>query len=300
VSPRPYRPAAPVRARPLLAGLGWMLLTSVVVGGAAHALTRATFHVDLLIPAAIGLGAGASMAWIVTRASLARPALAAILAGAAATGALAVHLALDFRAARAARTAEIEELSRMRAGVGVSDEELAAVQDAMMSHWTLSRYARARIGLDDSGALTGTPPVLGRAGAVAVSLIEMCLALLIAGLWAAQAAADPACPRCGRWRVEHPIGAAAHGVAGEVVDRLLAGDAAGAAALLRPPDTREQVLLSALTCPDGHDGESGVVRVSEVSWTRRRRLAMRRVADLETGAEELGVLRAAFGQESVG
>ncbi|HEU5056637.1 MAG TPA: hypothetical protein VFU21_08920, partial [Kofleriaceae bacterium] len=80
--------------------------------------------------------------------------------------------------------------------------------------------------------------------------------------------------------------------------RLLAGDAPGAAALLRPPDTREQVLLSLLTCPAGHDGEAGVVRLCEVSWTRRRRLALRQVADVEVDAAEVAVLRAAFAEES--
>ena len=98
--------------------------------------------------------------------------------------------------------------------------------------------------------------------------------------------------------MERGLGAAAHGVAREVVARLEAGDASGAAALLRPPDTREEVLLSLLTCPHGHDGEAGVVRICEVSWTRRRRLALRQVADLEMDAPELAVVRAAFDEES--
>lgn len=295
---RPYRAAAPLVAGRLAAGLGWAVVTAAVVGLAAHLATRALFHVDLLAPAAVGVGVGASMAWAVRRLALSRPLVAGALAAAAAAAGLAAHVALDFRAARQDRAAEIEQLARLRAGVGVDDEELAAARDAILARWTLGRYARARIGLDDSGTFTGTPPVLGRAGAVALSIVEMCLALLIAGLWAAQAASDPACPRCGAWRVERGLGAAAHGVAREVVARLLAGDAAGAAAMLRAPDTREQVLLSVLTCPRGHDGEAGVLRLCDVAWTRRRRLGLRRVADLELDAADLAVVRAAFAEES--
>ncbi len=273
-------------------------MTAVLVGGAAHGLVRALFYVDLLVPAAVGVGVGASMAWAGRRLALSRPLVAGALAGLSVAAALAAQVALDFRAARQEREREIEELARLRAGVGVSDEELEAAKDAILARWTLARYASARVGLDDSGTFTGTPPVLGRAGAVALSLFEFALALAIAGLWAAQAASDPACPRCGLWRVERGLGSAAHGVARQVVERLLAGDASGAAALLRPPDTREQVMLSIITCPAGHDGEAGVLRVCEVSWTRRRRLALRRVADLEIDAPDLAVLREAFAAES--
>jgi len=102
---------------------------------------------------------------------------------------------------------------------------------------------------------------------------------------------------CGAWRVERGIGTAAHGVARELVAELVQGDTARAAALLRPPDTREQVMLSLLTCPAGHDGDAGVLRVAEVSWTRRRRLALRRIADLDIDAADLMVVRAALADE---
>jgi hypothetical protein len=72
-----------------------------------------------------------------------------------------------------------------------------------------------------------------------------------------------------------------------VIERLLAGDAGGAAALLRPPDTREEVRFSLLCCPDGHDQDGGVLRLSELFWTRGRRLALRRLADLEAGSDEV-------------
>lgn len=274
------------------------MLTAVVVGAAAHAVSRAQFYVDLLVPAAIGVAAGASMAWVVRRARLSRPLVAGTLAGLAAAGALAAQVALDFHAGRRAKAREIDALARTRAGVGVSEGELVAAREAILARWTLPRYARARIGLDDSGAFTGTPPVLGRAGAMAVSFIEILLALAITAAWAAQAASHPACPRCGRWRVERGLGAAAHGVARELAARLLADDPIGAAALLRPPDTREQVLLSRLSCPEGHDGDGGVLRICDVSWTRRRRLGLRRIADIEVEMAELEGLRAALGEES--
>jgi len=298
VTVRPYRAAARLSPAHLAAALGWATLTAATVGAAAHALTRILFYVDLLVPAAIGVAVGASMGWAVRRLRLARPLIAASLAAVSVAGALAVQMALDYRAARAARAAEIDELARLRAGVGVSQDELAAARDSILADWSLTGYARARIGLDDSGRFTGTPPVLGRAGAVAVSLVELCLALAIAGLWAAQVAGEPACAVCGAWRVEASVGAAAHGTARPLLTELLAGDAAAAASVLRPPDTREQVLLSLLTCPAGHDGAAGVLRVSEVSWTRRRRLALRRIADLAIDAPDLELLRAALAAEN--
>ena len=294
---RQYRAAAPLSPARVMAVLGWTAVTAVMVGVAAHALTRVLFYVDLLVPAAVGVAVGAAMGWAVRKLVLPRPLVAATCAGLAVAAALAAQMALDFRAARAARAEEIDELSRLRAGVGVSDDELAAAREAILADWTLAGYARARIGLDDSGRFTGTPPVLGRAGAVAVSIVELCLALAIAGLWAAQVASDPACPVCGAWRVERGIGTAAHGVARELVAELVQGDTARAAALLRPPDTREQVMLSLLTCPAGHDGDAGVLRVAEVSWTRRRRLALRRIADLDIDAAELMLVRAALADE---
>jgi hypothetical protein len=40
-----------------------------------------------------------------------------------------------------------------------------------------------------------------------------------------------------------------------------------------------------------------VLRVSDVSWTRRRRLALRRIADLVIEAPDLEILRAALAEE---
>jgi hypothetical protein len=138
--------------------------------------------------------------------------------------------------------------------------------------------------------------VLGRGGTLALSLFELALAIAIASLWAGRAASEPACPVCGAWRAEHMLGSAAHGVSRAVVQRLLDGDAYGAAELLRPPDTREEVRLSLFRCPAGHD-DGAVLRVAEVIWTRHRRLALRRVADLEATGGEVVVVASGLGAE---
>ena len=296
---RPYRPAAPLGAGQLAGAALFAATAAVLVGGAAHLVTRATFHLDLLVPLAIGAGCGAAIAQVVARLALSRPLVAAALGAASATAGLVVLLALDFRLARSERAAEIDELARVRQGMGqASEEELAAVRRSMLRGWTFGRYARARIGLDDSGQLTGGAPVLGRTGAAALSALELLVAAGLAGAWAARAARHPACPRCGRWRVERPLGAAAHGVARPLAGRLLAGDGDGAAALLRAPDTREQTRVSWLACPAGHDGDGGVVRIAEVRVTRHRRLALHTVAEIELDGELLAAVRRPLAAEA--
>src|SRR5690606_30288144 len=132
-----------------------------------------------------GRACGGSLAWAIKKLRLSRPAPAALLAAGAAAAALVVLLALDFAAARAARAARIDHLARVRQGIGVADEEeLAAVRRAMLRDFTFPRYAAGRIGWDDSGMLTGAPPVLGQAGAMALSGFELLLAAGLAGAWA--------------------------------------------------------------------------------------------------------------------
>jgi hypothetical protein len=284
---RRYVAATATDRRALAAAGGLAALIAAAAGGAAHVLSRVLFAVDIVLPAAIGIAVGGAAAWTVRRLRLSRPAAAAALAAAAAVLALAVHLGLDFWVARAARVRRLEEGQAIRVASGlVGREELAAERAAVLADWTPWRFARARIGLDDSSVFTGAPAVLGRAGTLALSVFELALAVAIASLWARRAASDPACPTCGAWRAERLLGNVAHGVAGAIVQRLLAGDAHGAAELLRAPDTREAVRLSAFRCPAGHD-EGGVLRVSDVFWTRGRRLAVRRVADLEVTGSEL-------------
>jgi hypothetical protein len=284
--------------RTLAAAVGWAALCALAAGVAAHVASRVLFPINLVVPAAVGVAVGAALAWMVRRLRLSRPRAVVALAAGAVVLALSVQLVLDYRAALADQVRMLEPVEDFRLGQGfVEPEEVAADRAEALAEWTLWRYARSRVGLDDSGTFTGMPPGLSRAGTVALSAIELFLCLAIACLWAGRAAAQPACPSCGEWRAEHALGSAAHGVARALVKRLLAGDAAGAAELLRPPDTREAVTLSALACPAGHDQDGGVLRVGEVFWTRRRRLALRRIADLQVSGEEMAAMRRAVGGE---
>ena len=297
---RRYRPAAPVGRRVIASAAAWSALAALWAGVLAHAASRIVPPVDVMLPSATGAVVGGGLSVAVRRLRLSRPRPVIAIAIAATLAALALQLGLDFRAARGARAARVERSLGVRIDAGVlPGDELARERAAAMQGWTLVRYARERIGLDDSGRLTGLPPLLGRAGALAMSSLQLILALGIAVLVARRSAAEPACPRCGAWREAHPLGAAAHGVAGALVAAARAGDADGAAALVRPPDTREAVMMWRLACPDGHDGAGGVLRVSEVIWTRRRRrLVLRRVADLEAGAELLAPLVAALSRRA--
>lgn len=299
---RRYVPATTIGGRAAAAAAGLAALGAVASGAAAHVLSqvrsRVLFPIDVVLPAAIGIAVGAAVVWSVRRLRLSRPRPVLVLAASAAVLGLAVQLGLDYRAARAARVQRLEVGQAIRVGSGlVAREDLAAERDALLADWSLWRYARARVGLDDSSAFTGAPAVLGRGGTLALSAVEVFLAIAIATLWAGRAASHPACPVCGAWRAERVLGSAAHGVARALVQRMLAGDAHGAAGLLRPPDTREEVRLSAFRCPAGHD-EGGVLRVGEVFWTtRHRRLAVRRVADVEVTGGELAVIAAGLGSE---
>jgi hypothetical protein len=278
----------------------WAALAALWAGVLAHAASRIFPPVDIMLPSAIGAVVGGGLSVAVRRLRLSRPRPVVAIAIAATLAALVLQLGLDFRAARAARAARVERSLGVRVEIGVLPrEELEGDRAAAMQGWTLGRYARERIGLDDSGRLTGLPPLLGRAGALAMTALQLVLALAIAVLLARRSAAEPACPRCGAWREAHPLGAAAHGVARELVAAVREGDADGAAALVRPPDTREAVMMWRLACPDGHDGDGGVLRVSEVIWTRRRRrLVLQRVADLEAGEDLLAPLVAALARQA--
>jgi hypothetical protein len=291
-----YRPGAAIDRRTLWIAAGWAAGIGIAAGILAHLVGRVLFPIDLLLPAAIGALVGGWLAWVVRKLRLSRPRPVVGLTAGAVVLAMLVQVTLDFRAARAAREQELDEAFANRALIGMTARDrLTAEHEEWLAGWTFWNYLRARVGADDSGLFTGTPPVLGRSGAMALSLFELLIALLIATLWAGRTAVEPACPMCGAWRVENHLGGAAHGVAGESVKRLLAGDAAGAAALLRPPDTREAVTFSLFTCPAGHDLDGGVLRVGEVFWTRRRSLALRRVADLVVTGEVVDEIAAGLG-----
>ncbi|HKE18748.1 MAG TPA: hypothetical protein VKB80_27915 [Kofleriaceae bacterium] len=294
---RRYVAATVIDRRAIAAAAGWAALGAVLVGAAAHVVARFLFPVELILPAAIGVAVGGAVARSVRRVRLSRPRPAVGIAAAAVVLALLAQLGLDYWVARVEHVRELERGQAIRVGAGlVAREDLEGERAAWLAGWTPWRYARARVGLDDSSMFTGSPPVLGRGGTVVLSLFELALALAIASLWAARAAGEPACPVCGAWRAEHALGSAAHGVSRALVARLLDGDAFGAAELLRPPDTREEVRLSLFRCPAGHD-DGAVLRVAEVIWTRHRRLALRRVADLEVTGGEAVVVAAGVGAE---
>ncbi|HUS66702.1 MAG TPA: hypothetical protein VMZ28_19330, partial [Kofleriaceae bacterium] len=178
------------------------------------------------------------------------------------------------------------------AAVGAMGAESRAARErvvhAQMEEWTLARYAAGRVGIDDSGWLTGMTPTLGRAGAVAISFIEVLVAALCGWMIAGRAASEPACADCGRWRLARALPEARQGIARPLVDRLLAGE--DVRDLVARPDTRERTLLALHACPD-HDAGGGVLRVSELRWTRRRRvLAARHIEDLEVDAATVGAI----------
>jgi hypothetical protein len=281
---RLHRPRAPVRGAQLAGALAAAAAIAIGLGVAAHGVSATLFQVDVLMPFLIGLGAGGIMAVVVRRLRLSRPLLAAGLAAAAAVGALAMQMEMDFRAARAAHAAHLDQVDRVQGAIGADTAAARArVRAAQMAEWTRTSYAAARIGIDDTGWFTGAPPVLGRAGSVAVSILEVVIAALCGWMMAGRAASEPACAACGQWRAERVLGEARSGVARDLVGRLLAGDDS-AIGLLAPPDTRERVVLSLFECA-AHDAGGGVLRVSDVRWTRRRRLlAARRVDDLEIDA----------------
>ena len=248
---RIHRPRARLAPAQVVAAVAVASVVALLLGGAAHVVTRALFRVDLLVPLVIGLGAGALMAGAVRRLRVSRPLVAASLAAAAAVGALATELVLDYGAARDAEQAHLEETAQLRGAMGAESRAARErVVRAQMEDWTLARYAAGRIGLDDSGRLTGSTPTLGRAGAVAVSLIEVLVAALCGWMIAGRAASEPACPACGRWRVARALPEARQGIARPLVDRLLAGE--DVAGLVERPDTRERTLLALYACSD-HD-----------------------------------------------
>jgi hypothetical protein len=251
----------------------------------------------LALAAAQGVIVGMATAWAVRRHQLAAPGAATAVAATAAIAAVIGQLALDWRAAWRARSLRSTELrdALLASGLG-SEAELEAEHRDRSARPDFGGYVAHHFGAgddpfpdeDSTGALRGP-------AAAAAALVELAIAGLIAAAIARPSAREPACARCGRWRVEHPIGRAPLGTAAGVTRHLLAGDTSAAAALLAPPDTREETRLALLTCRDGHDGDGGVLRLCEERIDRRRRVAVHRVADLVVTGDELAVLRARLG-----
>lgn len=282
----PYRP--PPRSRPgaLLRVTAIAAAAALVAALAWHLVDRLVIELVVLGPALAGLGIGLAIAGEIRRAGLSSPRLAALVAGGAVVLALAAHLTLRYRQHRQLRADDLARVQEVQVAVGLMAEPDLEV--------TPATFLRHRFGLDQNiDPMAGLPAALGPTGTIGVYLVEAILCLGIAVVVARMSAGEPACARCGAWRVHTRLGDTGFGVADELVQRLLDGQPERAAALLAPPDTRERVRLALLSCPSGHDADGGVLRVVEHSRDRRRRERVRHVADLCLSPAELEVVREA-------
>lgn len=278
-----YTPAVRGDATAIASCAGAAIAAAAIAAVAAYGVARGAALV-LALPAAQGLAVGIAARWAIRRRCLQRPGAAGAVAAAAAAFAVIGHGALDYADARGERRAKCGEIRTIQqySGVDPADE---LDYDACVGALDVQTFFALRFGL------RGDPASSGRASWV-VGAIELALAMALAGLLAAAAAREPACPTCGAWRVESALGRAAIGATRPFVDAMLAGDADAAAALLKPPDTREEIALSLLACPAGHDDGGGVMRVIERTLDRRRQLRSRRIADLATDRREVDAIRA--------
>jgi hypothetical protein len=287
----PYRP--PRRSRPgaLLRVTGIAAAAALMTALVWHLSDRYLIELVVLAPALVGLGIGLAIAGEVRRAGLSSPRAATVLATIAVLLALGVHLGLRYRQHREARLDDLRRVHDVHVAVGlVGDRPHPEVRV------TPASFLRHRFGLGANiDPMSGLPAALGPVGTIAIFGIEVLLCLGIAIVVARMSASEPACPRCGSWRVHARLADAGFGVADDLVARLLEHDAAAAAALVSPPDTRERVRLAVLSCPAGHDDGGGVLRVMEHRRDRRRRERARHVADLCVSEAELDTLRAAVG-----
>jgi hypothetical protein len=289
-----YIPKAAVRPRAGGATLLAAGMAGAAGGVAAHLVTRA-MYLAFLVPVAWGLAVGLAVAATARALRVSRPGIAASAAAAGVVVAAAVQIGLDYRLdrhERALAAARIYEMTSLGTG---PDEFIEESYRSRLAELDLRSYLGRRYGmdpeLDPAGGLASS---IGPRGALAVGGLELLIGAAIAGVLARRQALEPACPVCGAWRVESKLGVVAHGVALQVADRLRSGDAAGAAALLAPPDTRELVALSRLSCPKGHDGAGGVLRIEDRSLDARRRERVHVCAELEVTPDELGAIAAAL------
>jgi hypothetical protein len=282
----PYRP--PPRSRPgaLLRVAGVAAAAALATALAWHLVDRFVLELVVLGPALVGLGIGLAIAGEIRRAGLSSPRLAAVVAAGAVVLALAAHLTLRYQQHRELRAGELARVHEVEVAVGLIAEPDLEV--------TPATFLRHRFGLgDDVDPMAGLPAALGPVGTIGVYLVEVLLCLGIAVVVARMSASEPACARCGAWRVHTRLGDTGFGVADDLACRLLDGEPERAAALIAPPDTRERVRLALLACPSGHDDGGGVLRVVEHSRDRRRRERVRHVADLCLSPAELEIIREA-------
>lgn len=267
-----YKPNARLDGRSVAIFVGATVVTATVAALGAHLVAR-KLGLVLVLPAVQGLVVGGAAIWAIRRARLQRPGYFGALAAVAAASAVIGHGVLDYANERVAH----REDCALIAVTGI-DYELCLAE--LTPRVFLARRFR----------MEGDPRGAGRSGP-AIGALELMLAMGVAGLLAASTAREPACPQCRRWRVESVLGKAAIGVSKQLVDELLAGETAAAAALLEPPDTREAIEVGLLACPEGHDSGGGVLRVTETKLDRRRQLRRLRVADLVVTSAEAETIR---------
>ncbi len=290
----PYSPKAALGPRAggavILAGG----LAGALAGVGAHLASRA-LYLAFLVPVAWGLVVGLAVAVAARKFRVPRPAFAALAASAGVMVAAASQLGLDYRIdrhERAIAAAEVYDMSSMGAGPTELIEER---YEARLAELGFGDYARRRYGIDPNlDPASGLASSLGPRGTIALSALELVIAIVIAIALARRQALAPACPSCGAWRVEAPLGVGAQGVASDVVDCLLRDRPEAAAARIVPPDTREVVSFSRLSCPAGHDGRGGVLRIVEHELDKRRETRAHQTAELEVSGEELGAVAQAL------
>lgn len=284
----PYRSRAPAPA----AAIAGVLAAALVAGLAAAAAAVAVGlwqALPLLGAAGLGLGAGAATGWAAIKLRLSRRLVVGSLAAAGGLAGWVLWQGADLAAERAERAANERHRAR--------DFGMAGLPTPAATPPGWFDYVAARYGL-----VPATPPVhgsatgsVGRAGALAFGVVELLLCCGVAAGWAAGAAGEPACPRCGRWRTRAPLGRSAEGTLGAIEAALRGAGPLGDA--VTPPDTREEIRVFGYQCPAGHDGGGGVARFLEWRVGRRGRLRPARSRDWELGEDELAALEAALGAE---
>ncbi len=279
-----YKPNARLDGRSVAIFVGATVVTATVVALGAHFVAR-KLSLVLVLPALQGLVVGGAAIWAIRRARLQRPGYFGALAAVAAASAVIGHGVLDYANERAAHREECAAIRDMKAVAGMRNADgLERDYQRCLAELTPRVFLARRFRME------GDPRGAGRSG-LAIGALELMLAMGVAGLLAASTAREPACPQCRRWRVESVLGKAAIGVSEQLVDELLAGETAAAAALLEPPDTREAIEVGLLACPEGHDSGGGVLRVTETKLDRRRQLRRLRVADLVVTSAEAETIR---------
>jgi hypothetical protein len=251
------------------------LPAAAAIGVASYLVARVEYLV-LLAPATIGIAIGMLTARASRWQRLSRQRAAIAIATIGVLLAFSVHGALEYRR----QAAEEQQFSD---DYGLDEAPLS-----------VRVFLEQRFGLDPDMQPGQLGSTLGPYGAIGLALIELILALGLAAWIARAQASEPACPKCGQWRVAISLGSIAYGRSDLLVERLRAGEAS-AVELLEAPDTRERTRLIRMACPDGHDGEGGLLRVVDEARDRRGRRRHRLVADVVINERDTAMICDALG-----